>query len=438
MANITVFLVRSGEALTEVNVPGIVKLRRHQSVDPSLTSRGYRQAQDTLTALVQGICDQTPIPSTRGDSDDDGVIDPLRNMACFAAPLKCCQSTAMMMSITGLEQQDKLTWRYTTVEAATSPSAVSVLTVNGLCAQEKEIIKCGGVDEVTNAGLLHTAAATWNDARNKCPFMEVIVKDMKTTGGEFVKSWKDNRKVYPPRRVLDVQYMCIADAHDPWALSALTPKVNVAIDMLEVERYLPPSRKGNLECKLQKGVAPPPSTDTFEVVTNCVLKARQVGCDTVLFIVPTSVMRSFIDKLGSTSGAVETIQRPCSVMTLTASINDTTENVDWNLYGVFTSDQLRMNPVAAVPTFMGPVDCIVPPPEGKDPSKVPANQWSKFPPPEPEYIPNDYPDLYVCSSFCHFRLQAFTCLTCCLLSFIFRPPFASALTVPFPDIAIRG
>jgi hypothetical protein len=393
MANLTVFLVRSGEAVTEANFAGSGTLRRHQKVDPSLTTRGYRQSHHTLTALFQALCDQTPIPSDRGDSDDDGVIDPLRNMACFAAPLKSCQSTAMMMSTAGLEQQDKLTWRYTTVEAATSPSAIPVLTVNGLCAQEEEIQTCGGVEEVMNAGLLHAAAAPWNDARNKCPFMGVVVSDMKSTGGEYVKLWKDDRKVYPPRRVIDVQYMCIADANDPWALSALTPKVNISIDMLEVERYLPPPRKGNLECKVQKGIAPQPPTDTFEVVTNCVLKARQVGCDTVLFIVPTSVMRSIIDTLGGTSGAVETIKTPCSVMTLTAGINDTTDDVDWNLYGVFTSEQLCMNPVASVPTFMGPVDCIVAPPDGKDPSMVPANQWSKFPPPEPECIPDDYPDL---------------------------------------------
>ena len=437
MVSITVFLVRSGEAVTEVNVAGIVKLRRHQRVDPSLTSRGYRQAQDTLTALVHGICDQTPIPSTRGDSDDDGVIDPLRNMACFAAPLKCCQSTAMMMSATGLEQQDKLTWRYTTVEAATSPSAVPVLTVNGLCAQEEEIITCGGVEEVTNAGLLHTAAASWNDARNKTPFMEVVVKDMKSNGGEYIKAWKDDRNIYPPRRVLDVQYMCIADAHDPWALIALTPKVNVSIDMLEVERYLPPPRKGNLECKLQKGIAPPPPTDTFEVVTNCVLKARQVGCDTVMFIVPTSVMRSIIDTLGGTSGAAETIKTPCSVMTLTASIDDATENVDWNLYGVFTSEQLRMNPSAAVPTFMGPVNCIVPPPEGKDPAQVPANQWSKFPTPEPEYIPEGYPDLYVLIwhcffiKFCHHLNRHYTLCTAGLLLHR-RLPFHFQ-TLPYVD-----
>jgi hypothetical protein len=395
MPCLTVFLVRSGETVKEVNVSDTGRLRHHQKVDPSLTYRGYRQAQDTLTALVQGICARTPIPPTRGDSDNDGVIDPLRNMACFAAPLRSCQSTAMMMSTTGLEQQDKLTWRYTTVEAAKSPSAVPVLTVNGLCSQEEEIKKCGGIEAVTNGGLLHTAAASWNDARNKCPFMEVCVRDMKNSASNYVKSWKKDRNVYPPRRVLDVQYMYIQDAKDPWSLNVLTPKVNISIDMLEVEKYLPPPRKGNIEYKLQKGASSPPLADTFEVVSNCVTMARQVGCDTIVFVVPTSVMQSLINKLGGSDGAGKTIQAPCSVMTLTANVDDATEKIDWNLYGVFTSDQLRMNPIAAVPTFNGTVNCIVPPPNGKDPSQVPPNQWSKFPPPEPEYIPDDYPDLYV-------------------------------------------
>jgi hypothetical protein len=396
MPKLTVFLVRSGETVEEVNVSS---LRLHQKVDPPLTETGYKQAQETFLALVRGICDQTPIPAGRGDGDGDGVIDPLRNLACFSAPLKSCQSTALMLSAAGLASQDKLTWRYTTVEAASSPSAVPVVTVNDLCQQSPEIGKCGGVQAVVDAGLLHTAAAPWNDAKAKCPFMKVCVQDMKETAGPFVKEWKEDRTVNPPRRVLDVQYLWLAESNDPWSLAELTSKVNVTIDMLEPQKYLTPPRMGNLECKLP-GNSPSAKMKTavtispVQAVADCVWKARQVGCDTVIFTVPAVVMQCMMKETGG-SGSVTTTA--CSVMTLTAGVDDGNgaDGIAWDCVGVFSAAQLQSDPVAAVPFFPGPVDCIVPPPEGKDPSSVPANQWSAFPPPEPENIPDDYPDLYV-------------------------------------------
>jgi hypothetical protein len=401
MPTLTVFLVRSGETVDEISLaPEIAKLRFHQKVDPPLTAKGYRQAQSVLRALVQGICDQTPTPPGRGDSDNDGVIDPLRNMACFSAPLKSCQSTALMLSATGLDLQDKLTWRYTTVDAVKSPSAIPVLTVNELCAQQEEIIQCGGVDVVMDAGLLHTSAATWNDARNKCPFMKVCVHDMKEVAGEYIKAWKEDRKAYPPRRVLAVQYLYIRDVQDPWSLEELTPKVNLSVDTLPVNKYLPPPRKGNLACKLNKGMAPP-SIETFQVVSNCVWNARQVGCDTVFVFVPSTVMQCMIDTLGDRGGGDDSnvAQMACSVMTLTAHVNDaahhsnSNDGIEWQLISVYSSEQVQGNPIAAVTPFAGPVDCRVAPPEGKDPAMVPANQWSRFPFPEPELLPDDYPDL---------------------------------------------
>jgi hypothetical protein len=443
MPALTVFLVRSGETVDEVIVAkGIGKLRYHQKFDPPLTAKGYREAQDALRALVQGICDQTPIPPGRGDSDNDGVIDPLRNMACFSAPLKGCQSTAIMLSATGLDKQDKLTWRYTTVDAAKSPSAIPVLTVNELCAQQEEIVKCGGVDVVMDAGLLHTSAAPWNDARNKCPFMKVCVQDMKEVAGEYIKTWKEDRKAYPPRRVLAVQYLYISEVGDIWSLKELTPKVNLSVDMLPVNKYLPPPRKGNLSPKLNKGTAPP-SIETFQVVSNCVWQARQVGCDTVFCFVPYSVMQCMIDTLGD--GDSNVAQTACSVMTLTAHVNDaandSSSGIDWQMLGVFSSAQVQQNPIAAVPPFPGPVECIVTPPEGKDPAVVPANQWSRFPFPEPENIPDDYPDLYVPKYCMELRCPSYDFVG--PLTFAFRlllipnsrPPFSKALSVPFPNFS---
>jgi hypothetical protein len=435
MPQLTVLLVRSGETAADVNVDTDAvgrdrdRLRLHERVDPTLTLQGYQQAQQVYTALITALCDQTPIISRRGDSDGDGVIDPLRNLACFTAPLRACQSTALLLSAAGMASQDKLTWRYTTVEAASSPSAVPIITVNDLCASQAEIIKCGGVTRVVNAGLLHTAAAPWNDARVKCPFMNVCVNDMKHTAGDMVKAYKADRNANPPNRVLEVQYLWLSPAenkstdtpttenpvssasttvNDPWSLAELTPKVNVCIDMLKVNKYLTPPRKGNLDCKL------PTSEDTAEhsspdaivvaAICDCVSKARLVGCDTVLFCLPGTAMQSMLQHVqggGGTNQSSANSMTPCTVVTLMANVKDgtatttTSSDIDWSLVGTFGLLQMVKNAVPAVPLWPGAVDCLVPPPPDKDPASVPANQWSAFPPPEPEVIPNDYPDLYV-------------------------------------------
>jgi len=391
MTKLTVFLVRHGE--TKEETATAEKWRLHQRLDPALTETGFRQAQQVFLALIQGICDQTPVPEDRGDSDDDGVIDPLRNMACFSAPLQACQSTAIMLSAAGLASQDKLTWRYTTVEAATSPSAVPVITCNELCRQVPEIQRCGGVHVVVEAGILHTAAAPWNDGRIKCPFMKVAVRNMKGTAQDFVKEWKADRNVDPPRRVLDCQYLRLETEDDPWSLQPLTPKVNLCVDKLEPKTYLTPPRQGRLTTKLNvdetvEELAVMPST----AVDDCVWKARQVGCDTVLLTVPAACLEDMLQQVtGEASSPLQI--GPCSVVTLTATVDDGAgQVVDWDLFGTFTAQEIE-DGAAAVPAFPGPVDCLVPPPPDKDPASVPANQWSKFPPPQPENIPPDYPDL---------------------------------------------
>jgi hypothetical protein len=384
MPQLTVFFVRNGESLDEVEEG----LRLNQRIDPPLTFNGYKQAQDTYTALFKTLCDKTPIPPDRCDSDDDGVIDPLRNLACFSAPLRSCQATVLMMTTAGLAQQDKLTWRYTTLDAARTPSAVPVITVNDLCRQQPEIQQCGGVDTVIDAGLLHTAAREWNvSTTSKSPFAKVS-SDMKKVVGEYVREWKGDRSVHPPRQVLEVQYLRIEDMDDPWSLTDLTPKINASIDLLEPVKYVTPPRKGSLDCKLAdvQGKLDELAATPVQPVKNCIYKARQVGCDTCIFTVPATVMDHIMEDAGAEQpGEIA----PCSVLTLLVDVEEGGE-VSWNFVGLFDSTVSN-----AVPEFPGPVDCSVPPPPDKDPSSVPANQWARFPPPEPENISADYPDLYV-------------------------------------------
>ena len=396
---LTVFLVRHGETELELVAGGAQQaaaassFRHHQVLDPKLTEQGYRQAQQVFTALIQQLCDNTQVPDGRGDSDNDGVIDPLRNLACFAAPLQACLGTAALLTAANLAAQDKLTWRYTTLEAATSPSAVPVIVNNALGRRVPAVQACGGVDVVVNAGLWHGAAAAWNDERHKCPLLRIVTREFKGIAQDFVTEWKTDRTIDPPRRVLDVQYLRWHDTttepkEDPWSLENLTPKINLCVDMLEPSMYLTPPRQGNISNKLQvneKTVEE--EEDPLETVADCVWKARQVGCDTVLMTVPAACMERMLEQVGTVT---ETIT-PCSVVTLTACVDDGAgEIVDWQLHGHFPLNSLD----GAVPDeFPGMVDCLVPPPPDKDPSSVPANQWSKFPPPQPENIPPNYPEL---------------------------------------------
>ena len=70
------------------------------------------------------------------------------------------------------------------------------------------------------------------------------------------------------------------------------------------------------------------------------------------------------------------------------------DNMEYTLYGIYTAEQIQQQPTIGIPPYMGRINCTIPPSSpDKDPSLVPPNQWSKFPPPQPEYIPNDYPDL---------------------------------------------
>jgi hypothetical protein len=392
---LTVFLVRCAETMDEV--ASSQQLRLHQQIDPPLSDHGYPHAQSTFLQLVSRICDNTPEPADRGDANHDGVIDPLRFLSCFTAPLKSCTGTAVLLSAAGLARQDKITWRYTTVPTATSPAAVPVIVDNELARGVPSIQQAGGVDTVVAAGLLHTAAADWNDAHPKCPILKVIVQEFKEKTQDFCREWKDDKTVHPPRKVLDVQYLRVRNSADgsPWDIQELSPKFNVTIDLLQPTKYLTPRRSGQFHCKLPGSEGNDIFRKNLEITCEngfreCVWKSRQVGCDTVILIVPPSTFTSIAKDVCHKH--LDSVPPPCSVLTLLAHVNDANAAPGIAFEWVHMA---RSPTEIVVPTFPGPVNCIYPPPPEKDPASVPANQWSKFPPPEPEVIPPDYPDLYV-------------------------------------------
>lgn len=388
---ITVFLIRNGETLDEV-VPDpddeddqVPILRLAQKVDPPLSTTGHLQSAVVLTNFLKALVAETP-------------TDSVRRLAAFSAPFRSCTGTALMMCCAGLHAQDKLRWRYTTVSAAESPTAIPIIVVNGLCNQVPEISRLGGAKSVVNAGLLHCAAEPFNDGREKCPFMKIVTKEWKECAQEPVKEWKNERGVDEVRRVIDVQYLRIENQSDPWSLQDLTPQINLIVDMLEPNKYLYPPRKGGFEKKigssniLKKELEIGP--DLF--VKESILKARQVGCDTVLLFVPTIAIEKILAECTDNPNPGLVPEASC-IATVFANIDDSIgdngESITFKYFGYSSADDVMSDPAAVIPDFTGPVDVLIPPPEGKDPDSVPPNQWSKFPLPQPEVIPDDYPDL---------------------------------------------
>lgn len=416
MVTLTVVLVRNAETIPNPK-------RLYQQLDPPLTAAGYRQAQATWTHLIDSILEQTPRTESI-DANNDGFVDPLRNMACFSAPFRACQATALLLTATGsLTNQDVLTWRYTTVEAASSPTAVPIITDNTL-ATRATLLDCGkNVHTVLAAGLLPTAAAPWNSdappARTKSPLMQVIVQDMKATAQPYIQEWKQDRSVHPPRKVLEAQWLRLKEEHEEeeeeegttedggvWNLTPMCPKVNLVVDLLAINKYMDPPRKGKMTLKLTQDEEEEEEEeeDIPAIIESTVYKARQVGCDTVFLVVPAPVLSAMQTHVGGAS-AEEEEEDDGVLILLGHSQTDDSPSMQWEH-------------CSAIPPFPGPVDCLVPPPPDKDPNSVPPNQWSLFPPPPPENIPDDYPDLYVSS--------ARRCEGICLMRIILSPSVLQA------------
>lgn len=397
------------------------RIRLCQRVDPFLTLQGFQQAQTTLTQLMLGLSNST---------------EEERRMAAITAPTKACTGTGLMLTCAGLNHYTNLRWQLATVPSLQAPCAVPIVVHNILCAAEPEIEKCGGHVPVVDAGLLHCAAAPWNDARQKCPFSHVL-KHYKGTTKEFVRTWKEENNSRQQKeqqqlqeqqqqqqqqeqqtaaqnnRCIDVQYLRVADTADPWSLEDLTMKNNILVDLIDPKRYMTPPRKGQLH-KKRVGRIEQPGPE--QGVRQAVLWSRQVGCDAVILFVGKAAMQELAKTAGLLESEDELVAPACSLASLVADVPDKAEeeeivsaqllsDIDFEFYGFFTSEELQHDPSVAIPPYTGPVDTIVPPPEGKDPMTVPVNQWSKFPPPEPENIPDDYPDL---------------------------PPFSKCLEVPLP------
>ena len=84
---------------------------------------------------------------------------------------------------------------------------------------------------------------------------------------------------------------------------------------------------------------------------------------------------------------------------LVATVDDSgpeAEAIAWKVHKVTNPLQDTTNTSSLVPPFTGSVDALLHPPDGQDPATANppgTNVWAQFPPPPPEVLLSNYPNL---------------------------------------------
>jgi hypothetical protein len=380
MVKLTVFLVRHGQCLHEVEAPpsnALVPLYQFRQpdvstlqqimkrLDPELTELGYRQAEDSFRALANAF-------RSKGD---------VRKFGYYSSPFKRCAASALMISSAGFEPEDWSTWGLTTPGTQKAPTAIPIAVVNGLADCTKEIMQLGGLGPVLDAGLLLCSACPWNKAYKKDPLMGEIQRMKDLTGGR-IEQWVDHSEGEHDRRfVADVQYLRFENESDPYSLTQMSMKFNVITELIRPNKFMQPPRKGCYQSKPQ----PAPVLKGQESLDYAVSMARQTGCDTIILVVTSELIQGVCDRAGTPVGDAG----PGDIAVLYAETSDSVQ-VSWTFHSMtaFSSFSPRN-----IPRFPGPITASVEPPAefAQAMEECGEDKWGSYPPPPPENIPSSYP-----------------------------------------------
>ena len=397
-------------------------------MDPPLTpDRGFEQAQDCMTALLDALV----------------IGQPRRKIAFFTAPNKACVMSAFMMSCADIAHEDRncLTWRLTTFDGATAPAAIPIVLSDSLCNADPDVMAFGGAKAAVDAGIFHCAGRPFNDGRPKCPLMkgmcflyvmienqppgqmgpfEVVAwpsnsifcsslisccfwsyshlykvfKKIKEATQQRIDDWDETRDPETGKKIHainHVQYFRISEPNDPWSLTELVPKINLLVDVIEPKKYMLTPRQGMFDPKKhfnewKDGIEPS--------VRQTVWWARQAGCDTVIIVVTDHAMKDMCQAIGA--GGEVSSAPPSSIATFVAEVGDmatSPESMRFSFFRFATLSKLKSQGHSIIPPFSGQINELKHPHEGMDPGDAPKNKWAAFPDPEPEVIPPYYPEL---------------------------------------------
>jgi hypothetical protein len=383
MPRLTVLLMRHGETATEIpgeepnldELPNLSQLFQpakgllgelSRIIDPTLTTQGYLQAEESLRAIANVFRRASPMQ--------------VRQLALFSSPLQACTSSAVMITSAGFEPQEWSEWGLTTPETHMAPTAIPIVVANGLCDGTPAIRQVGGHQVVLDAGLVRCAASFWNKKYKKDPIMGVV-QLMKDEMQDHVKTWvREGRGATTADAMhlsADTQFLkCAKDGNgtDPYGLAPMSLKFNLVTELLQPNMILDPHRKGCYEEELPSI----PESVAVASLEACVLLARKAGCDTVVCIVSSNVIASLCDGFCSGPGDIASLVGDVGV----------DGGVRFSVHSTCSSHEFTEK---HMPVFEGPVAASVPPPALWNGSMSGDEKWGAFPPAPPEKIPKSYP-----------------------------------------------
>ena len=149
MKRVNVFIVRHGERLDEV-VPSRRRMSRTDRNDPPLTGRGYQQARESLTRLLQVL--------------------PAKKISVVVSPFRRTLGTAMALSSVPSSILSKFEWHYATNDGRMIPITIH----NGLgdCTAQAQAL--GGIMNMVRAGLVPCAVMPANEYSKQGPMVEHV------------------------------------------------------------------------------------------------------------------------------------------------------------------------------------------------------------------------------------------------------------------------
>jgi len=386
MVRLNVYFLRHGLAKSEgddlEDLPNMCQLMNPtkkkldnltKKVDPPLTEKGYKQAEDSLRALASAFHET-------GEQRRFGLI---------TEPFKRCVASALMVSVAGFEPRSWSCWtQLTNPKTAEAPTAIPIVVENAFVDACPTVRKMGGYKVVVDGGLIHCAALFWNKAYRKDPIMG-IVREMKDVVQERIKKWvhaqEPSDDILDYRLATDVQYLRYEEEGDPYSLTPMSLKFNLTTDLLAPNKILDPHRSGMYHSKLP----PTPPSAAMDALDDAVETARRSGVDTLIMVVTPEFIEELMQRIGKDVGVGEI--GPGTILSTVAKTKKGGD-ISWKLHHVSKCGKFTVDSLAP---FSGMIEPSKEPPEEFTAAMKEAGEekWGSFPRPVKENVPPRYPKI---------------------------------------------
>jgi|UniRef100_A0A8J9TKR0 hypothetical protein len=149
---ISVFLVRHGERADELLKLKGIQVPREDKLDPFLSSRGYEQARDSLSILIECM-------------NKEGTA---RKIGVFCSPMRRTCGSALMLSATDITSYPALEWGF---RGSVDDNTIPVIVLNGLSTCATQVKKQGPINKLVQEGKIPCADCPANDGSLQGPMV---------------------------------------------------------------------------------------------------------------------------------------------------------------------------------------------------------------------------------------------------------------------------